>query len=444
MKFRLSRTAVIYFSVILALLFVFIFIPLAINVTTIKESKFEKLIGESQISLLKIYEKGEKIIYYIDQSAMLAFVESLLSLSFQGGLASPDCGAYGGYNMWNSKERESYPGAKAALATEFNARLNEYLKIFPKEPIPEIPYDITIQSKDTKTELIAKSKEDLRMDISETDAYNFKVESLKEEKACTPACEGKECGDDGCGGSCGSCSEEEKCNSLGKCYKEDTCTPNCAGKECGDNGCGGSCGTCGSGKTCNPSGRCVNDGPPQPTSSGKCGFLADYGGEYVEARCLYSLDAAPIATPQRCNEHGLTCATFVTSVTSLKLGDATHGNGNQQCNSASVTKIGKEPSILQPGDIFSSEVIYSEGQRTPWGHTGMYVGRGSLVSGSKGEGSYCWRQYTPNANGDYIFAHSIGGRNLGLPGVCYDTYDHLLGPGSIFKLISFCRPKKCA
>lgn len=34
------------------------------------------------------------------------------------------------------------------------------------------------------------------------------------------------------------------------------CVPNCAGRQCGDNGCGGSCGACSSG-TCNSNGQCV-------------------------------------------------------------------------------------------------------------------------------------------------------------------------------------------
>ncbi len=34
------------------------------------------------------------------------------------------------------------------------------------------------------------------------------------------------------------------------------CVPNCSGKECGDNGCQGSCGMCGAGQTCNGSGQC--------------------------------------------------------------------------------------------------------------------------------------------------------------------------------------------
>jgi hypothetical protein len=38
------------------------------------------------------------------------------------------------------------------------------------------------------------------------------------------------------------------------------CTPKCSGKACGDDGCGGSCGTCGSGQTCSPGGVCTTGG----------------------------------------------------------------------------------------------------------------------------------------------------------------------------------------
>jgi hypothetical protein len=41
------------------------------------------------------------------------------------------------------------------------------------------------------------------------------------------------------------------------------CTPNCAGRTCGDDGCGGVCGTCTSGATCNATGQCqtITSGP---------------------------------------------------------------------------------------------------------------------------------------------------------------------------------------
>ncbi len=117
-------------------------------------------------------------------------------------------------------------------------------------------------------------------------------------KLCSPSCGGKDCGDDGCGGTCGSCYSAPdatcplSCNAYGKC---DTgcvdcaglgwecgsnccggtcgscmppsvcdptthlclCSPDCGGKVCGDDGCGGSCGSCGGGQTCDDAGACV-------------------------------------------------------------------------------------------------------------------------------------------------------------------------------------------
>ena len=61
---------------------------------------------------------------------------------------------------------------------------------------------------------------------------------------CQPACEGKECGDDGCGASCGECPADQACN-TGVC-----CKPDCDGKQCGDDGCGSTCGTCPQGAIC--------------------------------------------------------------------------------------------------------------------------------------------------------------------------------------------------
>ena len=75
-----------------------------------------------------------------------------------------------------------------------------------------------------------------------------------EECKCQPACDGKDCGDDGCGGTCGTCGIGASCSDAGKC--EAICAPQCDGKECGSNGCGGTCGTCAEGKACNEAGTC--------------------------------------------------------------------------------------------------------------------------------------------------------------------------------------------
>jgi len=75
--------------------------------------------------------------------------------------------------------------------------------------------------------------------------------------ACTPACTGKVCGANGCGGTCGpACATGKSCNAAGQCVA--TCAPKCAGKTCGPDGCGGQCGpACSANKTCNAAGVCV-------------------------------------------------------------------------------------------------------------------------------------------------------------------------------------------
>lgn len=59
---------------------------------------------------------------------------------------------------------------------------------------------------------------------------------------CVAQCAAKQCGPDGCGGLCGECPVQTPDCVEGLCTI--VCLPDCAGKECGQDGCGGSCGTC--------------------------------------------------------------------------------------------------------------------------------------------------------------------------------------------------------
>ena len=103
---------------------------------------------------------------------------------------------------------------------------------------------------------------------------------------CLPDCEGKECGDDGCEGSCGDCSPLAPECVNGQC----ACLPECEGKECGDDGCSGECGECVDCHECD-AGACVavaiSDLPFVP--------YGDVGGFVVQS----STSAAPFnaATP---------------------------------------------------------------------------------------------------------------------------------------------------
>ena len=68
------------------------------------------------------------------------------------------------------------------------------------------------------------------------------------DKVCIPDCKNKYCGDNGCGGSCGSCNNTQTCQNN-TCIDK-VCIPDCKNKYCGDNGCGGSCGSCNNTQTC--------------------------------------------------------------------------------------------------------------------------------------------------------------------------------------------------
>jgi len=112
---------------------------------------------------------------------------------------------------------------------------------------------------------------------------------------CEPSCDGKECGDDGCGGSCGTCDPGFKCEEFA-CV---VCEPDCDGKICGSDGCGGTCGDCPEGESCNLEGTeclpCAGCAPWQtcdgaggcvnPESAGDC----EYGGQYIAGEC-YGID----------------------------------------------------------------------------------------------------------------------------------------------------------
>ncbi len=130
--------------------------------------------------------------------------------------------------------------------------------------------------------------------------------------ACVPDCSGRQCGENGCGGTCGQCKQGEVCLYSGKC-----CVPDCQGRECGDDGCGGLCGAkthknagkCEVGARC-MDGKCVADcnsqcdgiqcggfgGAPCGGSCGRCPAAqlcfdgkcySEYGGIGVAGCCLH-------------------------------------------------------------------------------------------------------------------------------------------------------------
>jgi hypothetical protein len=123
--------------------------------------------------------------------------------------------------------------------------------------------------------------------------------------SCTPSCGGKQCGDDGCGGSCGTCDSTQACNASGQCVA--SCLPSCNLKQCGNDGCGGSCGNCGAGLLCNPNNQCV--APCVPACSGK-----QCGGDTCGGSC------GTCGAGETCNSSG-TCETSTNACAGLTAWD---------------------------------------------------------------------------------------------------------------------------
>jgi type II secretion system protein C len=63
----------------------------------------------------------------------------------------------------------------------------------------------------------------LSQNLTERSPFNIErgPDEVSEKADCENNCENKECGSDGCGGSCGTCTDEQKCSSEGKCESAD-------------------------------------------------------------------------------------------------------------------------------------------------------------------------------------------------------------------------------
>ncbi len=103
--------------------------------------------------------------------------------------------------------------------------------------------------------------------------------------ACVPLCDERLCGDDGCGGSCGACAQDEFCAQDGQCYCQ-----GCQDRKCGLDPCSGLlCGMCPGAMECNPEGQCYV--PCVPECGDRCCGDDGCGGE----------------CPDFCGEFGVSC-----------------------------------------------------------------------------------------------------------------------------------------
>ncbi len=150
----------------------------------------------------------------------------------------------------------------------------------------------------------------------------------------------------------GSCIEIEAA-----AFDSDVCTPQCDGKDCGDDGCGGTCGTCGHDQGCSTESKCIN-----LDFSGCVGLSVDWG-HMVQ----YSVDkfyavnnggSDPRATIQ-----------FAQDINTGKITEGTYDLGSEKnSNYKTCTEC-----VLIYSDLFVNASGYTEYAKKYFQHDGILV-----------------------------------------------------------------------
>ena len=120
---------------------------------------------------------------------------------------------------------------------------------------------------------------------------------------CLGDCDGKSCGDDGCGRLCGDCPMGRRCNAAYEC--EVICVSDCEGKECGVDECGRSCATCPDGSQC-VANECQETIEPPPSYANAC--CTPYGACYLTAPAYEGLSCVCFNVFYGAYFAGLTCS----------------------------------------------------------------------------------------------------------------------------------------
>ncbi|MCX6711970.1 MAG: transglycosylase SLT domain-containing protein, partial [Candidatus Woesearchaeota archaeon] len=102
----------------------------------------EKVIGKIQLELIKLYQEGERILFYIDESAKNSEYNSLLDLGKNGGYYKTDCEKVNGYYILSDNCKPNY---KESFVNYFKDNLNFYLSKYP-DKLLKIDYNIKLDN----------------------------------------------------------------------------------------------------------------------------------------------------------------------------------------------------------------------------------------------------------------------------------------------------------
>ncbi len=166
-KKRFSKKANVHYYLLLALA-----IPILIFFTFMtlqnKPKQFAEKIGELQVALLNTYNKAEKILFYVDQSARYSSYKAVKFLADNAGVQKDDCGEYLGYKILNADGETCIKSSdvKAGYEFYFAEELSKYFNAYPDENIAiDLYEDFIVKEEGNKITIYGPAIKDITIDI---------------------------------------------------------------------------------------------------------------------------------------------------------------------------------------------------------------------------------------------------------------------------------------
>ncbi len=237
-------------------------------------------------------------------------------------------------------------------------------------------------------------------------------------KDCQSQCDGKKCGEDGCGGACGTCAETETCQG-GLCVPNAPDCPadkDCTGLQCGpDPVCGESCGECTPPKACQD-GQCSGCQPVPGMKTFEFTGKVEY---FVVPDCVTQVAIEAWGAQGGNAEKGYYCSKgygglggYASCALAVQPGESlsVRVGGAQICSDAQGWNGGGQPGgggasdVRRAGDSFSDRVVVAAGGGAgfwwiPGGQGGGLVG-GAGEPGETPSGSGVGFGGTQNSGGE--------------------------------------------
>jgi hypothetical protein len=127
---------------LMAIFALVLFVSAAVMFYGSKNITEEKVIGKIQLELIKLYQEGERILFYIDESAKNTEYNSLVDLGKNAGYYKTDCEKINGYYLWDNNCKPNY---KENFNNYFKDNLNFYLSKYPDKEL-NIDYNIKLDN----------------------------------------------------------------------------------------------------------------------------------------------------------------------------------------------------------------------------------------------------------------------------------------------------------